>query len=246
MLPSGFPEVQDRHHLKRLLAEHVDMQFIDVRTMLRLPMAGLVGGCNFAVAAFIFNIIAGSSVCFYRASEKAFAARGERGERFKKLLEEFYPWEGEPVAKAQAVELLYEAARNPLAHSLGLDPPPTPGHTVREIALVKRPLNEAEIAELESSPTKPAWVPATITRTTAPSGAERLDICVPALYWGVHRMLHRLFADPTHVADANAVAKKFGLVWDRYISVADSMTVTDAGGVKVEPIKGAPPDASLE
>ena len=94
MLPSECPEVQSRNDLKRLLAEHVDMQFaVDVRTMLRLPTASLAGGCNFAAAAFIFNIIAGSSVCFYKTSDKAFMAKGDRGERFKKLLEDFMPFE---------------------------------------------------------------------------------------------------------------------------------------------------------
>src|SRR2546430_509260 len=125
MLPSEFPEVQSRAGLKRLLAEHVDMQFVDVRTMLQLPLAdlargftptsyilkivrrilhlpelGLAGGCNFATASFLLNIIAGSSVCFYNTSESAFTTRNDRRDRFKKLLADFYPWHGEPVLQA--------------------------------------------------------------------------------------------------------------------------------------------------
>jgi hypothetical protein len=38
MLPSEFPEVQGRQHLKRLLAEHGDMQFIGISS--RFPDVG--------------------------------------------------------------------------------------------------------------------------------------------------------------------------------------------------------------
>src|SRR6266446_4256412 len=121
MLPSEYPEVQAWDSLRRLLAEHVDMQFIDLRTMLRLPMAGLAGGCNFAAASFLFNIIAGSSVCFYKTNEQAFTEKRDRSQRFRMVLTDFYPWHGELVDKGEAIEILYEAARNPLAHSLGLE-----------------------------------------------------------------------------------------------------------------------------
>src|SRR5437773_9677467 len=99
MLPSEFPEVHGRTGLKRLLFEHVDMQFDDIRTMLRLPMADLTGGCNFAATAVLFNIISGCSVCFYHASEEALTAVGQAGRRFRGLLEEFYPWVGESLSK---------------------------------------------------------------------------------------------------------------------------------------------------
>ncbi len=234
MLPSEFPEVQGRQHLKRLLTEHVDMQFIDLRTMLRLPSVGLAGGCNFAAAAFLFNVIAGSAVCFYKTSTAAFTAKGDRGMRFKGLLSDFYPWEGEAVGKAMAIDILYDAARNPLAHSLGLDAPPPAGHVPREISLAKRALSEAEIAQLENEPTRPAWADATIVQGKAPSGADSFQISVPALYWGVHRTLHALFADAAHAVDADAVAKQFGPMWDKYVAVGDVMTVSDAGGVQIK------------
>ena len=43
-----------------------------------------------------------------------------------------------------------------------------------------------------------------------------------------------LFADAAHAADAEALAKKFRPLWDKYIAVGDAVTVSDAGGVKVE------------
>ena len=52
-------------------------------------------------------------------------------------------------------------------------------------------------------------------------------------------MLRALFADAAQAADAEAVAKQFGPMWDKYVAVGDVMTVSDAGGVQVK-IEGAP------
>lgn len=234
MLPSEFPEVQARQHLKRLLAEHVDMQFIDLRTMLRLPAADLTGGCNLAAASFLLNVIAGSSVCFYRTSADVFKARGDRSDRFKDLLRDFYPWADEAIDKRAAIDILYYAARNPLVHSLGLDAPPLDAHVSREISLAKRALTVAEIGELEGNATRPAWARQTIVAGRAESGADTFAISVPTLYWGVHRMLHSLFADPGHASEADAVAERFGPLWDKYKAVGDSVSMTDSDGVRAE------------
>ena len=74
-----------------------------------------------------------------------------------------------------------------------------------------------EVAELEDGADRPLWALATITQTTAPSGSHQFTLSVPALYWGVHRMLHALFADPIHAVEADALAKKFGPLWDKYL-----------------------------
>lgn len=242
MLPSEFPEVQARAHLKLLLAEHVDMQFDDVRTMLRLPIEGLTGGCNFAATAVLFNIVSGCSVCFYNASAKALAAARQAGCRFKGLLGEFYPWVGEPLSKAEGVALLYKATRNPLTHRLGLDEPPSGASKGNDIALKKWPLKPDEVAELEDSAARPAWALPTITTATSPRGADQFTISVPALYWGVHRMLRALFADPTHAARADALAKKFGPLWGKYLTPGPaSLTITGhAPTVSVGPGRADP------
>ena len=88
MLPSQYPEVQGYPNLQRLLQAQVDMQFADIRLLLRLPIprSGLEAGCNFACAAVLFNTIAGASVCFYEASENALVNRAERGRDSKKCL----------------------------------------------------------------------------------------------------------------------------------------------------------------
>ena len=220
MLPSEFLEVQSYPALKRLLENQVDMQFIDLRTLLRLPQSGLEGGCNFTAASVLFSLIAGSSVCFYNPSKDVLEKRGNRGDRFKGLLMEFYPWQGELMPKDEGIEVLYKSARNPLAHSLGLDAPSneSPG---REVRLQKGPLDESQVYELEDSFNRPVWIPPTIiSKRHLASGAIEIVISVPTLFWGVHRMLHTLFTVPIHTSIANELAEVFSPLWDKY--AADS------------------------
>ena len=42
-LPSQFPEVAGQSGLRDFLADHIDMQFEDVRAVLRLPQAQALG-----------------------------------------------------------------------------------------------------------------------------------------------------------------------------------------------------------
>jgi len=218
MLPSEFAEVKGYPSLKRLLEAQVDMQFVDLRTLLLLPRDILKGGCNFAAAAVLFNLIAGTSVCFYDPSEEALVERGTRSKRFREVLEKFYPWEAEPLPKGQCVSVLYESARNPLAHSLGLDAPPK-GSTGKQVVLIKWPLTGDEVRELEESASRPLWTTSTIVhRRSLGYGAIELAISIPTLYWGVHRMLHTLFSDPTHAVKADTLAKSFSPQWDKYVS----------------------------
>jgi hypothetical protein len=189
MLPSEYPEVQATPNLKQLLAVQVDMQFVDLRTLLELPKADLQGGCNVTAAGVLFNVIAGSSVCFYQASANAFTQRGDRGARFVGLLREFYPLDGEELSKEEASDLLYAAARNPLAHTLGLDPPTGDGPP-RVLTLRKWPLSADQVQELETAIQRPEWTRQTISEIER-SGATitKASVSVPALYWGVHKML---------------------------------------------------------
>jgi len=222
MLPSEFPEVQDYPHLKLLLDKQVNMQIADLRTLLKLPLPelGLNDGANLAAASLLFNFIAGCSVCFYDASRQGRHSRRGRGKRFQDLLRDFFPWQGEQFSKTQGIKALYESARNPLAHSLGLDSPPTSG-TGNQILLRKWALSGAEIQELENSLTKPSWAGSTILTESLASGATQLTISIPALYWGAHRMLHSLFADLSHAAKAEALATRFAPLWYIYLSVFD-------------------------
>jgi len=218
MLPSEYPEVQTYASLRQLLAAHVDMQFDDLRTLLLLPRGkALRGGCNFATAALMFNIIAGSSVCFYKVDLESLSAQRNRGKRFKELLERYFPWEGESLSKTKFVSLLYDLARNPLVHSLGLDPPPAKGVPGEHTVLTKWPLTPAKVASLEESVAKPRWAYPTVTTTEYVAGGKEHAISIPALYWGVHIMLRKVFADPVQADGAERLASEYEKEWTWYV-----------------------------
>src|SRR5262245_46181853 len=98
---------------------HVDMQLLDVHTMLRLPFGdqpGMEGGCNFATVSVLCSVIAGASTVFFRQN-------GLAGPRFEELLIRFYPWDVQPRGGVEpdiAVRAIYKEYRNPLAHALAV------------------------------------------------------------------------------------------------------------------------------
>jgi hypothetical protein len=85
----------------------IDMQVADVRDLLRLPMpeAGLESGQNFAATAALVNLIAGASIWFFEASEEGLANRGDRGRRYCKTLDAYWPWDGEVVDAAVGIQV---------------------------------------------------------------------------------------------------------------------------------------------
>jgi hypothetical protein len=217
MLPSEFPEVQASVNLKRLLKSQVDMQFQDLRTLLELPRSKTEGGCNLTAAAVLFNLIAGASVCFYDASPQAFRGRGDRGIRFVGVLTRFYPWDPRGgVTPAEAAAFIYESARNPLAHSLGLEPP-APTGSRRTVMLRKWALSPDQVWELENASTRPKWTRALISEVERRADViTKATISIPALYFGVCRMLRALFRDPEQLAKTEAVAGEFVRLWPQY------------------------------
>jgi hypothetical protein len=200
MLPSDFDEIKDCPALCALLKRQMDMQVQDLRVLLELPTSELPAGCNFAAASVLFNLMSGISVCFFSPQVGRSVPRAGRGDAFKRLLRTHYPWEDEPLKPSKAVEVLYHWARNPLAHSLGIDDSDRP-----ELALGKGPLTMARVLELETTSTRPEWLLPTVYPIELKSGAEQLVISVPTLYWGLHRLLHSLFSSP----DGHARAEEF-------------------------------------
>jgi hypothetical protein len=146
MNPSTFPEAQGYPRLQRMLAETLDLHFADVRVMLRLPKTQLPAGCNFAIAAVLFNVIAGTSVCIYKASLKGLLDRSQRGARFQALLRGYFPWTPEDVPPDEGIAALYDFSRNPLAHALGVDLPGRP-----DIILEKGKRTLPQVRKLEDS-----------------------------------------------------------------------------------------------
>lgn len=227
MLPSEYPEVQESPNLRRLLATQLDMQFKELRTLLGLPKTDEEGGCNLTAATVLFNIIAGSSVVFYEASARSITERGNRRARFVGVLTTFFPWQqGSEVSPEEGAVFLYEAARNPLAHSLGLEDPAVAGGAGRSVALRKWPLTIEQITELEASKDRPEWARPVV------SGVERAgavitkaDISVPALYFSVHRMLQAIFRDSRQIGPAEQFAEQFAHLWPQYSAAGAFITL---------------------
>jgi len=201
--PSGLPEVQDYPHLVHFLVNQVDMLFSDLRCLLLFPCAVLDTGFNFTAASLLFNILAGISVCLHNPSVRALKDHKShpRGPKFKQLLTNYYPWGGEPLALAEAIDVLYAKARNPLAHSLGLDSPTS--HDPSEVYIGKHFLTEDEIIQLENSEQRPQGLRPTVDKQNA-----NYVISVPTLYWGTWRLLQSLFRDKEQMKRAEEFLKQ--------------------------------------
>jgi hypothetical protein len=210
MNPSNLAEVRPWPHLRTLLEVQLDAQFADLRTLLRLPRHDetLDGSCNLTSASLLFNIVSGSSVLFYNASIAAMADGRQSGERFRGLLEDFYPFLDDDLPTDDAARVLYRAARNPLTHCLGVGKdrrvfPGAPQVGDRPVAVMfsKALLSVDQVAHVASTRARPDWLGPTI----AMDGAECV-ISVATLAWGVHELLRTLFGDEAQARRADAVA----------------------------------------
>jgi hypothetical protein len=77
-----------RHFIKRTIE---DLYFSDIHAMLRLPLPsqGIVAGQNFAITQVLMAVVSSVSITLYDS-------KGESGELFKSVVEEFFPWDEEP------------------------------------------------------------------------------------------------------------------------------------------------------
>ena len=142
----------------KFLDTQVEMQFADLRVLLQLPTGDWQAGCNFAAANMLLNLLSGFSVCLMNAGLEALTERRDRGIRFKNLLDQYYPWDAESWSPNQCSEWLYDVARNPLAHSLGIRVT-----AIRQWGgIAKRPLRPAEIEVLEAIRERPNWLGPTL------------------------------------------------------------------------------------
>lgn len=205
MLPSQYPEVQNYSHLQKLLADHIDMQFEDIRLLLGQPSGSSAVGGNLATAALLFNAISGASVCFYKTSWPGFTATSGSGAKFRNALKDHFPFVEVKIAPTEAIKVFYSYSRNPLAHSFGLGDP-----AKREVWIAKNPLTKRQITELEDSAKLPMWSRPAIWETGIKPPPLSYTIGISGLYWGVHRMLQSIFADSKQAVAADLVAKRLG------------------------------------
>ena len=204
MNPSQFPELVKYPHVERFFRKHLDMQFGDVRTLMKLPRPGqgLPAGCNFIAAAALANLISGFAEVLY-AAQPSMNALHQSGTRLQALLIELYPWQPGERRSAKA-RVLYYFVRNPLVHNLGIDDPRRSKKEMPRIPIRKRRLTDRQLTVLETATIPPGWAGLAVRRVD-----RRWNIYVPALYWGVFHLLRRLTERPKHVRHAQALLARY-------------------------------------
>lgn len=188
-------------HVKSLIRSLENHYFIDVHTMLRLPLPAhdLTAGCNFAIAQVLAASVSGISVTLY-------SQKGGSGARFTDLLKGHYPWSLEPgiaVTPEGGAKVLYTLIRNPLTHDLGLD---LQNRRKGQKVILKRlatnqstrGLSERFIEGLESK-NRPSPMSPTVTIF-----GGRTVVLIEALYWGVRQMVEHLTHDTAGMQRAEA------------------------------------------
>jgi hypothetical protein len=199
MDPSTWPQLAAYPAIRKVVERQIDMQFGDLRALLRLPVAEIDKdvGCNLTTATLGFNLVAGASVLFYDSHAGALTDRGDRGRRFKEVFERYYPWSPDDLEPAVAAEALWEWARSPLAHSAGVGKerrqlPGAPSVAGQPVAVVftKGPLKTEEVAHLATVREQDPVLPPTVALI-----GDVLDVNVLTLSWGVHELYRRLFED---------------------------------------------------
>ena len=191
--------------LFRFVEWRIDVQLAEVRELLRLPMpeVGLESGQNFAAATSLVNLIAGASVWFYDASTAGLSGR-DSGHRFRETLAAYWPWDdGEIVDRAEGTRLLYECVRNPLAHGFGMSRLDDEGSP---IAFLKDSLTTERVEELDLAGARPQGIGPTFRPAGAGAPARSYLVAVPALYWGVQRLLRAVLSDDDQLPAAEELA----------------------------------------
>jgi hypothetical protein len=184
---------------------HLDMQFGDLRALLRLPTKSLPNGCNFVAASCLFNLLSGFSVCLFDASESSLTATTGSGKRLKRLLLAHFPWPP-GMQPATSVDIFYTWARNPLTHALGLD-----GRTGAPlIRVAKDRLTPGRILKLENDAVMPEWATPSLVEEEPDGEQQRYALHVDGLYWGTHRLLHSLLDDASQRAKAESLVRSLG------------------------------------
>lgn len=183
-----------------------NLYFSDVHAMLRLPLLdkGITAGQNFAITQVLMAVISGISITLYDQ-------KGDSGELFKAVVEEYFPWDQEPrndVPPKAAAGIIYDVFRNPLTHAGGLfmDWRENRRFLVQKAysVKVKRRLTQDKttghteewIENLEAASARPDMGP-TLTVET-----KKKVLLVEGLYWCVRRMIQKLTEDSARMSRA--------------------------------------------
>jgi hypothetical protein len=203
MRPEHIPELVNYPYVQAFIVGHLAMQFGDVRAMLRLPTGAgderIENGCNFPATAHICNLISGISVVLFNRHSRPPGPRRrsrDRGQRFCALLRaNYYPWQPGEDRDAKT-DALYDIARNPLAHALGvLEPDQTP----IACAKTEEGMNQAQVNALEV-----AYEGGHVLPPALELGVGVWNLNVPFFYAAVVEMLRALVANPAQMAETEA------------------------------------------
>src|SRR5438876_3449313 len=165
MNPSEILGLANYPTVKQLFEHHIDMQFADLRVMLRLPLPPeMPVGCNFAAATLIMNLLGGASVVLFNDRSPGMPAPTsphKRGARLRHLIDAHLPHDAahEPP-KPVVADVLYKFARNSLVHVLGLRQP----RLEPSISIAKLALDALEIELLERHESRPDFLVDPIVR----------------------------------------------------------------------------------
>ncbi len=183
------------------------LYFRDVHDLLRLPQreAGLVSGCDFAIARVLLSAVSTISIALYAAGT------GDSGYRsaFCNMLARFYPWDSEDeapqneAAKEARADILWTEHRGALAHPLGLWAGGAGGGSrsalergylirYRRIGGQGNGLSESDLERLERSAD---WPFETFGETLQIRENAAAVLKLDRFYWGLRQTVLRLIAD---------------------------------------------------
>ncbi|MGR9117681.1 MAG: hypothetical protein ACU85E_18235 [Gammaproteobacteria bacterium] len=205
MLPSQITGIEKYPALKYVFEKQLDRSFVELRCLLQAPFDGCPTGMPLTTASILVNFISGFSRRLYRPEDSP-----NDGERFKKMLIEFFPWCNDELNKAEAADLLYYSLRNPLTHELGIK-----GKNVVYVVQSGK-LSPEEVDELESSSSKPEYLPPPIAYVEVSRDRHEWHVSVTSLYWAVYVMLKSLINCELHAINANARLQKLLNKSNRY------------------------------
>jgi hypothetical protein len=178
--------------------------------MLKAPLPGCTVGFNLSIATMVLNLLTGFSRRLYRPSTSQTDSK-----RFENMLVSFFPWKEMMLNRNltenpnclvpesnKGAELLYNAVRNPLTHELGIK-------GKEEIHIVKeRSFTDEDIVKLEDSKTLPAWASPAVFQLVVGNTHSEWRLSIGGLYWGTHRLLHKLLSDVEHASKAEKRLKE--------------------------------------
>lgn len=200
--------------VRRFVEERIEnLYFSDVHAMFRLPLPDkdIHAGLNFAITQVLMSVVSGVSCTLYDQ-------KGESGELFKAVVEEFFPWSEEPRNDATpkaAAGIIYDVFRNPLAHAAGLSVEwrNSTRYLVQKsyTAKVKKRLTQDKTAghteqwieDLERSSARPTMGP------TLAVDSDSKVLLVEGFYWCTRRMIQKLLANEERMRKAERYLKDF-------------------------------------